>query len=155
MKPPRPGFILIDLVVTVVIIGIVAAIAIPAYQGYTYRARIAEAWTLTDPVRDRLARYYDYHGAFPPDNAAAGLPMPDQLRGRYVQAVQVEDGALQVRIQIGQTVGRLTLRPAVLAQHSYGAVHWLCGYAVPKVNVITWGENRTDIEPRYLTRICR
>jgi type IV pilus assembly protein PilA len=155
MKPPMPGFILIDLMTTVVILGILAAIAVPAYQGYQYRAQITEALTLTDPIRDRLARYYDYHGAFPPDNAAAGLPMPDQLRGRYVQAVQVEGGALQVRIQIGETVGGLTLRPAVLAQHPYGAVHWLCGHAVPKVNFITWGENRTDIAPRYLAQVCR
>lgn len=155
MKPPMPGFILIDLMVTVTILGILAAIAIPAYQDYQYRAQITEALTLTDPIRDRLARYYDYHGAFPPDNAAAGLPMPGQLRGRYVQAVQVEGGALQVRIQIGEKVSLLTLRPAVLAQHPYGAVRWLCGHAIPKVNVIAWGEDRTDIAPNYLTKICR
>lgn len=59
----------------------------PSCPAYT------EALALTGPLRDRLARYYDYHGEFPPDNSAAGLPEPEQLRGQYVQSVQVEDGA--------------------------------------------------------------
>ena len=155
MKPALQGFILLDIMVTVAILGILAAIALPAYQNYSYRAQTSEALTLTEPIRDRLARYYDYYGAFPPDNAAAGLPAPGQLRGRYIESVQVDSGALQVRVRLETTIGTLTLRPAVLAEHTYGAVHWLCGHAPPKVNVIAWGENHTNIESKYLASPCR
>ena len=156
MKPVTQGFILLDIMMTVAVLGILVAIAIPTYHDYTTRAQVSEALTLTEPIRDRLARYYDYHGAFPPDNASAGLPTPAQLRGRYVESVQVDSGAVQVRVRlVGQTVGTLTLRPALLAQHPYGAVHWVCGHALPKARFLAWGENHTDIEPKYLAKTCR
>lgn len=151
MKPVAQGFLLLDIMMTLAILGILAAIAIPAYEEYTTRAQVSEALTLTEPIRDRLARYYDYHGAFPSDNAAAGLPAPNQLRGRYVASVRVASGALQVRVP----VGTLTLRPAAPVEHPYGAVHWVCGHALVKAHFLAWGENHTDIEPKYLASICR
>jgi type IV pilus assembly protein PilA len=72
MKSMQKGFTLIELMIVVAIIGILAAIALPAYQDYTTRAKISEVVLQVDGCKTAVAEYMQSAGAFPADTATAG-----------------------------------------------------------------------------------
>ena len=73
MKKEQQGFTLIELMIVVAIIGVLAAIAIPAYQDYTIRAQVSEGLTLASGAKVAVEDYYAQHGDWPNNNAAAGV----------------------------------------------------------------------------------
>ena len=73
MKKTQQGFTLIELMIVVAIIGILAAIAIPAYQDYTIRAKVSEPITFADAAKTSISEYYQSQGAMPADISAAGI----------------------------------------------------------------------------------
>ena len=81
------GFTLIELMIVVAIIGIQAALALPAYQTYTARAQLAEALTLAGGLRSAIHEYHDNHGVWPSNNASAGVATPASVSGAYVASV--------------------------------------------------------------------
>ena len=97
-KQLQQGFTLIELMIVVAIIGILAAIAIPAYQDYTIRAQVSEGLSLADGAKTALAEYYTNTGAFPPSNKSAGLATAASIKGNYVSAVNV--GTVKGQIQV-------------------------------------------------------
>ena len=128
MKKVQQGFTLIELMIVVAIIGILAAIAIPAYQDYTIRAQVSEGINLASGAKAAIAEYFMDSGALPISNAEAGLEASGNISGNYVSDVAV--GALgvvtvtysgpDVNAQIaGQ---QLTLTPLTNA----GSVEWNC-----------------------------
>ncbi len=70
MKTIQKGFTLIELMIVVAIIGILAAVAIPAYQDYIVKAKLSKAMSTLDPVKTALAMYFQEQGGFPPPTAA-------------------------------------------------------------------------------------
>lgn len=85
-----------SVLVTVAMIGILAAIAIPAYQDYVIRAQVAEGEPFAAQVEARLVEYYRQNHKFPEDNAAAGLKAPEEIHGSYVEAVEIADGGFRI-----------------------------------------------------------
>ena len=132
MRMHQNGFTLIELMFVISIIGILASIAIPNYSLYREKACISEALTSTGGIRKTIGDYYAYRGRFPDDNQMAGIPAPEQLPGKYIERVLIENGAIHIHIRFGvkKEMGVLTIRPAVVeaypqGQHTFMAVR-LC-----------------------------
>ena len=82
--------------IVVAIIGILAAIAIPAYQNYTIRAQVAEGVALAAGAKTANWDYFAEHGTFPPSNTSAGLPSATPISGGYVQSVSTANGLITI-----------------------------------------------------------
>ena len=125
----QQGFTLIELMIVVAIIGILAAIAIPAYQDYTIRAQVSEGLNLSGGAKAAVTEYYQDKGALPADNTTAGLADGTTIVGKYVSEVTF-DGT-QLNVSYGQAAahtalasGTLTLTPTTAG--GAGSVQWTC-----------------------------
>ncbi|HEZ2202577.1 TPA: pilin [Neisseria meningitidis] len=73
MNTLQKGFTLIELMIVIAIVGILAAVALPAYQDYTARAQVSEAILLAEGQKSAVTEYYLNHGKWPGDNSDAGV----------------------------------------------------------------------------------
>ena len=89
MKAIQKGFTLIELMIVIAIVGVLAVVALPAYQDYTARAQMSEALTLAEGQKSAVVEYYSDKGKFPADNAAAGIAAANEIKGKYVASVTV------------------------------------------------------------------
>ena len=100
MKAMQKGFTLIELMIVVAIIGILAAIAIPAYQDYTIRSQVTEGLNLAGAVKAAVAETYADRGAWPADNLEAGIVDDAGAAvtpsGKYVTGIQIADGTITI-----------------------------------------------------------
>lgn len=87
------GFTLVELMITVAIIGILAAVALPAYQDYTTRSQIAEGFNLISGPKIFVVDYYTNKGTLPQTSAEVNLP---NTTGRYVSSIQLVGGVLEI-----------------------------------------------------------
>ena len=127
-KQLQQGFTLIELMIVVAIIGILAAIAIPAYQNYTIRAQVSEGMSLADGAKTALAEYYTNHGAWPTANNSAGLAQSTSITGTYVLSVDASGGI--IKIKYNTTNANKAIQSQVLAISavtSSGSIKWTCG----------------------------
>ena len=90
------GFTLIVLMMVVAIIGILAALALPAYQDYTKRAHVEEGLTLAADAKLAIVEYYSTNGKFPQDNAAVGLPIGTSITGNAVKSIIVNYSRVEI-----------------------------------------------------------
>src|SRR5688572_33062243 len=98
MKKLQQGFTLIELMIVVAIIGILAAIAIPAYQDYTIRAQVSEGMNLAAAAKAAVAETYLNRGTAPATRVAAGMSATaTDTNGKYVESVEVENGVITIQ----------------------------------------------------------
>jgi len=96
MNKLQKGFTLIELMIVVAIIGILAAIAIPAYQDYTIRAQVSEGLSLASGSKTAVAEFFTNRGDWPAANDSAGVADAGSITGNYVSQVAIADGIITV-----------------------------------------------------------
>jgi type IV pilus assembly protein PilA len=102
----QKGFTLIELMIVIAIIGILAAIAIPAYQDYTIRAKVSEGLSLAATVKLAVTETYASRSRFPTnDNASYGLPAATSINGNYVASVGVTGTSGAITITYNSNLG--------------------------------------------------
>jgi type IV pilus assembly protein PilA len=141
----QKGFTLIELMIVVAIIGILAAIAIPAYQDYTARSQMSEAMSLASGVRTAVSEVFQTTGDFPATNEEAGVADADTIVGTYVQTVEVGAGGVITATLFNAAPVINTIRGATLTltpagDSEGGSISWLCG---------------GDADPKYYPTSCR
>jgi type IV pilus assembly protein PilA len=152
------GFTLIELMIVIAIIGILAAIAIPAYQNYTIRAQVTEGLTLADGWKTAIAEYYANTGNWP---AQANLTGTVISVGKYESGVTVLAGG-QIQITYGnQANSKLVSSGPILLLTPYtnanGDVLWQCGQSVAPSGTIASGAavpTASSVKPQYLPTSC-
>ena len=127
MKKMQQGFTLIELMIVIAIIGILAAVAIPAYQDYVVRSQVSEGLGLASGAKTAVSEYQMTNGAFPGSNASAGIATDESISGNNVDKIAVGANGVITITYSGAASGPLdgntvTLTPAA----NSGGVTWTC-----------------------------
>lgn len=140
-KRNQKAFTLVETMIVIAIVGILSMIAVPAYNDFTVRSKVAEGLSLASGAKTSVMEYYLTQGHWPQDNTDVGLSAAESIQGKYVKQVVVNHN--QVMVTFGQGAGN-NLHDRVLimsATDNGGAIQWQC-----KAN---------DIENKYLPPNCR
>nr|WP_101123523.1 pilin [Neisseria meningitidis] len=161
MNTLQKGFTLIELMIVIAIVGILAAVALPAYQDYTARAQVSEAILLAEGQKSAVTEYYLNHGKWPGGNSDAGVATSSKIKGKYVKEVTVANGVVTATmLSSGVNKEIQGKKLSLWAKRQDGSVKWFCGQPVTRakasadadaVNKVTGNE----IDTKHLPSTCR
>ena len=141
MKAIQKGFTLIELMIVIAIIGILAVVALPAYQDYTARAQVSEALTLAEGQKSAVTEYRSDRGAWPTTNTEAGVA--SSISGKYVASVQVgADGIITATMKATDVNNDIKGKTLILVPtDNNGSFTWTC--------------NTGTVEQKFRPSTCR
>jgi len=160
MKSLQKGFTLIELMIVIAIIGILAAIAIPAYQNYTIRAQVTEGLSLADDFKTAVAEYFQNNGTWPtgwaPNPTALQIPMQGAATGKYVSAIAVNAGNVTVTYGTANVNAKIKNNTLTINAGTdlNGDVVWVCGGSVVPAGVTLVGIGATSVPAAFLPSNC-
>ncbi|HGL9543866.1 TPA: pilin, partial [Neisseria gonorrhoeae] len=133
MNTLQKGFTLIELMIVIAIVGILAAVALPAYQDYTARAQVSEAILLAEGQKSAVTEYYLNNGIWPKDNGSAGVASASKIIGKYVKQVEVKNGVVTATMNSSNVNKEIQGKKLSLwAKRQDGSVKWFCGQPVKR-----------------------
>ncbi|HFC7273572.1 TPA: pilin, partial [Neisseria meningitidis] len=164
MNTLQKGFTLIELMIVIAIVGILAAVALPAYQDYTARAQVSEAILLAEGQKSAVTEYYLNHGEWPANNSSAGVASTADIKGKYVQSVEVKNGVVTATMASSNVNNEIKGRKLSLwAKRQDGSVKWFCGQPVTRDKADADADAAADaaaaaakkIDTKHLPSTCR
>jgi type IV pilus assembly protein PilA len=145
MKKMQKGFTLIELMIVIAIIGILAAIALPAYQDYTIRAKVSEGLVLADAAKTTVGEYRQSQGTWPANVSTAG--MSGTIKTKNVTSVTMPSTNI-VRVtysaSLDPVVSAKTVDFTGTVQATSGVITWICSQGAA-----------SPIDKKYLPASCR
>ena len=144
----QQGFTLIELMIVIAIIGILAAIALPAYQDYTVRAKMSEPMAALAEAKTSVTEYYSSRNALPAGNANAGVKIT--RTGEFLKSITITAPAAGPLIEaiVNANIVPNNANPSFVLSGSTqvdGTINWVCKS----------GGTGTPIEAKYLPATCR
>lgn len=170
-KKAQNGFTLIELMITVAIVGILAAVAIPAYQDYTIRAQVSETFELMGGIKTAVSEYYANTGEFPATLSVLGMQAPV---GKYVSTIDISGGTGLSSTSYngsdsGSFIKTMGMGPVISASPQFIITATMGGQANSKIfaetveivvsddgsGVLNWTCGPGTIESKYLPSSCQ
>ncbi|HEZ5328186.1 TPA: pilin [Neisseria meningitidis] len=166
MNTLQKGFTLIELMIVIAIVGILAAVALPAYQDYTARAQVSEAILLAEGQKSAVTEYYLNHGEWPKNNTSAGVASSaTDIKGKYVKSVEVKNGVVTATmLSTGVNKEIQGKKLSLWAKRQNGSVKWFCGQPVQRNDTTTTNDDAVTAAPdnsnngintKHLPSTCR
>ncbi|MBH5946128.1 pilin [Neisseria meningitidis] len=162
MNTLQKGFTLIELMIVIAIVGILAAVALPAYQDYTARAQVSEAILLAEGQKSAVTEYYLNHGEWPSNNTSAGVATSTDIKGKYVKEVEVKKGVITAEMKSSGVNNEIKGKKLSLwAKRQDGSVKWFCGQPVTRDanatndDVKAATDTAKKIDTKHLPSTCR
>ncbi|MBH5908651.1 pilin [Neisseria meningitidis] len=160
MNTLQKGFTLIELMIVIAIVGILAAVALPAYQDYTARAQVSEAILLAEGKKSAVTEYYLNHGTWPSNNTSAGVATSSKIKGKYVKEVEVKNGVVTATmLSTGVNKEIQGKKLSLWAKRQDGSVKWFCGQPVTRdanaTNDAVTANGNGKIDTKHLPSTCR
>ncbi|HEZ6012754.1 TPA: pilin [Neisseria meningitidis] len=163
MNTLQKGFTLIELMIVIAIVGILAAVALPAYQDYTARAQVSEAILLAEGQKSAVTEYYLNHGEWPANNSSAGVATSTDIKGKYVEKVEVAKGVITATmLSTGVNKEIQGKKLSLWAKRQNGSVKWFCGQPVARANAnganndeVNKATGNNEIDTKHLPSTCR
>ena len=170
MTRSQKGFTLIELMIVVAIIGILAAIAIPAYQDYTIRAQVSEGMNLAAAAKAAVAEDFLNEGIPPINRTDAGMtPNATDTTGKYVASINIVNGRIDIVYGLEANAQITAAASNLLTMTPYESIDlsvvWRCGSAAApgggalplgtSAGGLVTGYAAPTVPPQYLPSACR